>query len=218
MRLDKVLQRDLGSLVPEEAVEEEAVVGRVDAECVLHDLGDVAQLVAYQAVAILGDGLPCADLLGLEGGFDVERWVLSVGGGMSVRLIRVLRRISAISSSSDALMVLESIRRVGMKGYEHFFFVSVRGIVRRLAVGKAVNDNAHIQRCRGSVWLRLSTISCAWSYRWKHLTWSHAVYKPKRFPGGTESFHDSSGLTEPESEREPAATGTKLMSRPERAW
>ena len=52
-RFDETLSRECGALVGEGAGEQEAVVGLVESEGVLHDLRDVVQLVADNPVTIV---------------------------------------------------------------------------------------------------------------------------------------------------------------------
>ena len=66
-----LLQLQRGAFVGEGAGEQVPVVRLVEAEGVLHDLGDVPELVAHQAVAV-GDCVANVDLLDFEGTIGVE--------------------------------------------------------------------------------------------------------------------------------------------------
>ena len=87
-----------GALIGEGAGKQVAVVRLVQAKGVLHDLGDVAELVSDQPVAI-GDGVVNVDLLDLEGGVGVQAGQVSVGASMGWPCCRAVRRVPAMSSS-----------------------------------------------------------------------------------------------------------------------
>ena len=66
-RLDVLFPGDSGAFLDEGAREQEAVVGMVESEGVLHDFGDVAEFVADDAVVGVGCCVVGGYALDLEG-------------------------------------------------------------------------------------------------------------------------------------------------------
>ena len=87
-----LLARQGGGFVGEVAGQQVSVVGLVEPEGVLHDLGDVAELVADEAVT-LGEGAVDVDLLHRERAVGVELGHVWVGAATGSPVSRAVRRV-----------------------------------------------------------------------------------------------------------------------------